>query len=184
MTADGGGWTLVGLVHRATQDSVNEPDDWFTSGNNASALATNTSTDNASPSAFGVADFAAYLSSQGTSLSRFSVEAQADSTVTQTWFKQVDATSFALWFTSDGTQASTLVCSDAALTSDCTSGAIKRTGTTNLEGMTSGSSCPWHMRVNGDGAPGYSGLCTCESGSVFPTNYAGHWGHPLRIWLR
>ena len=184
MTSDGGGWTLVGLVHRATQDSVDEPDDWFTNGNNTSALATNTSTDNASPSAFGVAAFASYLSSQGTSLSRFSVEAQADPTVTQTWFKEVDAISFALWFTSDATQATTSVCSDLALTTDCSSGAIKSAGTTNFEGMTSGSSCGWHMRVNGDAAPSYSGLCTCDGGSLLPTNYAGHWGHPLRIWLR
>ncbi len=185
MTSDGGGWTLVGLVHRANQASVHEPDDWFTNGYDATALTTNTSTDNASPSAFGVAAFSGYIASQGGVQSRFSLHAQADATVEQTWFKTVDATSFALWFSSDGSQASTQVCADEAMTQSCSNGRIINVGsTTNLEGMTTGGGCSWHMRTNGNSSPAYTGICTCDGGSVMVTGYAGHWGHPMRIWIR
>ena len=64
MTTDGGGWTLIGLIHYANQNNVDEPQDWFQSGNgNLGLLASNQFGLNQPPSAFGASLFSSLISS-------------------------------------------------------------------------------------------------------------------------
>jgi hypothetical protein len=185
MTTDGGGWTLVGMIHRATTDNVTEPDDWFANGNNSTPLSTNTMSTNSSPSAFATSNFSSYLSARTSAIvSRFEATAQADTTHTETWYKAVTSSSYSTWFSSDSSQSATLVCEDVSLSSSCTSGKINRSsGSTNLQGMDLGYG-DWHLRTDGDSAAQHSALCAADGGAVMSTSYSGHWGHSLRIWLR
>ena len=193
MTVNGGGWTLMGIVHTATWDHINEPANWFTTGHSTVGLSSNSVVHNEMPSSHGVDRFAAYVASTQR-LARFEVFAADNLAVSQSWFKYADSAAFTEWFNNDVTP--TDVCSDVDMTVSCTSGVIAvapATGSmvdaaTVIEGMTLtayGGTCPLHLRQNTDPGSEGSGICSCTfSSATWPDSYGEHWGNALKIWLR
>jgi hypothetical protein len=65
---------------------------------------------------------------------------------------------------------------------------------TNLDGMLlshygyPSGTCPLHLRLDGDGAPQYTAVCSCTgdaNGNQWHDNALdGHWGNGLLVWLR
>jgi len=187
MTTDGGGWTLVGMVHPADYpNSVDEEYTWFRDGNNASYLPTYDPEWNQEPSSFGTPAFLAYLDSQPAPVARFHLVSNATPTESQTWFKGAPAAAFSEWFADDVTP--TQVCDDVGMSSNCTAPttiAWPGCGGCSLElGMAltnHGIAGSIHTRFNdvGEGPNTYAGVLT-NAGSSGPWSYGGH---ELTIWI-
>jgi cysteine-rich repeat protein len=186
MTRDGGGWGLVGAVHRADVSDVDEPSNWFSAGNNPEALKTNIDTLNASPSGLGTARFEERVGALRHA-ARFDLHAQNDWDTRVTWFKDATPEAYPNWFLDNDVPTS--VCLDPLLTQDCESGTIRSSGTTQLQGMQL-SDHGWeggeiHMRQNSDGSPHFSAVCSSSGGGDWPDDAIdGQWGNGLRIWLK
>ena len=199
MVEDGGGWTLIGMIHRATEDGIHEPQDWFQAGNNQHfSFAANQFLLNAPPSAFGADRFAPILETD--SIARFEVhETLADGSAgpgLEIGYRQIlNAEVFRYWWLSDiGFHGSgdAPFCEDLAMSSGCASTSIdggnnNYTYFGNCVGM-SGSRC-WFTRFNADSQSFASSVATSNwpPGSTPPGPWSGYWngwGHGLKIWLK
>jgi cysteine-rich repeat protein len=191
MTRDGGGWTLVGLVHRANSYNVSEPKAWFTAGNNAGALAFQQETIDASPSAYAATTWQALLGAAGQA--RFDLHAHLDPAVRRSWYKTAQWQGFAEWFNNDSNASQ--VCTNVAMSQNCSSGTIGKVvnDRTELTGMNLNhygyqTDCPLHLRLDSDLGASFSAVCSCTTNynnNAWPDSGGdGHWGNGLRIWLR
>jgi hypothetical protein len=186
------GWTLMAKVNTATMDGVDEPRPWFITESHPEMLATRTFVDNQSPAAHGAYKFAPLITAS--SIARFEIYAALDVTQKAAWYKVVASTaSLQVWFTPNDTTASK-VCTDLALTLNCSNGTISPDGdatvmngmSLNPYGYTANASAAIHMRLNDDNAPGNSGVCsgTLDNDSnKWKDSYNMHWGNGLLIWL-
>ena len=191
MSSDGGGWTLIAMVHPVRAESLPEPAGWFSEPRYTEPLATFglSSSPAEGLSSFGVAPFMAYAVASD-SIARFTIHADEDHDFTYSWFKDVVPSSFARWFDNDTTD--TLVCHDVDMTESCGWGIIKYTtdvtslGVMRLPDELGGSATsPIHMRLDGDVADRYSAICSSTgSRPGWPDSYEDHWGNGLSIWLR
>jgi formylglycine-generating enzyme required for sulfatase activity len=188
MTNDGGGWTLVGIVHPADYTvGVDEEYTWFRDGNNSSYLATNTTVTNEEPSSFGTRVFVDHLGSKSNPVARFDLVNRFDSSLHQSWFKGADAEAFEEWFADDDTP--TIVCDEPDLETSCydastihwdCDGCAVELGM-GLTDYDIGGSI--HMRINDVGA----GPNTWAGVHANATSSAPMWwedGHSLTIWIR
>eukprot|EP00049_Salpingoeca_infusionum_P000321 m.39003 g.39003 ORF g.39003 m.39003 type:complete len:474 (+) comp10277_c0_seq1:81-1502(+) len=196
-----GGWTLVGMVHRCTSYGVNEPNDWFVSGFNRDddSLKSNQDVNNRSPCAHGRDRFLGYvqdLANDGErSILKIVIHAEGNFAQQRTWYKQNNPNVFTTLLTTS-TQGATPTCYNEAMNKGCFSGIIGRSGdVTSFEGYVirtsdggSGDAIGGtvHMRQNSDGSPEFSAVCssTGSHGGWSDSAQDGHWGNPLRIWLR
>ncbi len=189
LTTDGGGWTLVGRVHRAEIDGVLEPVGWFGAGNNPGPLVNDRELLNEAPSAHGSARFIDYFETHPEPVARFRLIGSESGRIEQTWFKGAPLAAYSRWFADDDTP--TPVCADEALSVDCIDGTItSRSGTgradgaTTLAGFDIAPDCPLHMRLDDDLGALRSAVSACDEGLVVPSRYADEWGHGMEIWLR
>jgi len=196
MTTDGGGWTLVGRVNHAASDGVPEPVAWFGAPTGSEGLDSPELTLNASPQSHGASRFAALIDAD-TSLARFELVAGGDLEQSVTWYKRVAAPqSFAAWFSEDDPLASE-VCTDLAMTDNCSDGTVDRTGsdTNNVTvlggmritdvGFADGDPFPIHMRQDNNSNSGVSGVISGTEGLAgWTAGYEDHNGNGLRIYLR
>ena len=191
MTTDGGGWMLVAAVHRTETRGLPEPAGWFAVEQNTAPLVAGELIFEDPLSSHGVAAFDAYVAADPV-LARFTIHAHLDEEQTYSWFKAAEPASFAEWFGNDTTP--TTVCHDPELTDRCEAGRISAyvADATNLEGMVlpepygAGSSAV-HMRLDVNGAPGFSGICSSTGDDpdwADSFDAGGHWGNALTIWLR
>lgn len=198
MTADGGGWTLLAKVHRwHAEPNYDEPLAWFAAERDIASLLDPISYDDrlAASASHGAARIGPILADM--SQARFTIIAEDDATQRATWFKAVDAGIWA-WFSS-GIHEPTWVCTDLAMTENCSTGRIHSDGEiTYLEGMLMShhgftildGGCALHMRHNGDGDGSFfaSSLCSCtfnNDGNAWHDDAIdGHWGNGLEVWLR
>ena len=118
MTTDGGGWTLVAMVH-PTDGTVliDEEYTWFRDGNNPDPLSTNTEVFHAEPSSFGAEPFVNNIWGMEGSVARFTLTSRIAPAESQTWFKGADPSAYAEWFADD--VVPTPVCADPAMSVDC-----------------------------------------------------------------
>lgn len=184
----GGGWTLIAKVDIANKEGADEPKDWFQKANNISGLADASLTVNGGLHSYGTAVWLPYVTA--TTLSRFTTIAQDDLNQKASWHKYAHPNAFAKWFNGDTT--ATQVCKDAAMSANCSSGTIASNGdATVLSGMNltvyGFSGGELHMRLNGDGAPTYTAICSAtgdNQGNAWKDSLDSHWGNGLTIWLR
>jgi hypothetical protein len=116
-----GGWTLVAKVNTADVDGVAEARTWFRFEARSDALATRGFVKNQPPSSHGLARLLP-LARAG-ALARFDLYAELDTSQTARWYKVVASpASFGAWFSNDATPSR--VCTDVALTQNCTNGII------------------------------------------------------------
>jgi hypothetical protein len=187
MTDDGGGWTLIAIVHPARAMSLPEPAGWFGTERYTEPLSTFTLYSAGGLSSFGTAPFLDYVLDEDP-LSRFTIHADEDHDFTYSWFKDVVPDSFTRWFANDTTD--TRVCHDVDMSTDCGWGIIKYTSdVTSLGVMTlpssMGGSGPIHMRLDGDVAAHHTAICSSTGDHPgWPDSYSGHWGNGLSIWLQ
>jgi cysteine-rich repeat protein len=194
MSNDGGGWTLVAKVHRYHQGaSYDEPLGWFAEERDVTTLVNLTSYE----------DRVQALASHGSArldpvmdavqTARFTMIAEDDTDQRATWFKAVDDEVWS-WFSATD-HAATQVCTDVAMSQNCSDGKIVGGPgkVTWFEGMnlsdhgyTAGGDI--HMRHNEDAAPDFSALCSYTFG--YDANawdddaVDGHWGNGLEVWFR
>ena len=172
MTADGGGWMLIAMIHYADQHNINEPQDWFQNGNGPAdgALLTNQLLTNTEPSAHAATTFASLIA--GSSVVRMEAHRNGQDMV-QTRYRQVaSSSSFVNWWL-PGPSVSE-ICDDLAMTTGC--------ATTNMEGGLGGGTNiaeSWVTRMNNDGSSYASSLYREGWGSYF-----NNWGHGFKLWLR
>jgi len=184
----GGGWTLVAKVDTANKGGADEPNDWFQKAMNTGGLASPAMNVNGGLHSWGTAVWLPYL--QATTVARFTVIAQDDVNQKASWHKYAAPAAFAKWFNGDNTP--TAVCKDAAMSSGCTNATIASNGdATNLGGMNLTAygfqGCDLHMRLNNDGAPSYSAVCSCtfdNQGNAWKDSLDTHWGNGLTIWIK
>jgi hypothetical protein len=189
MTGDGGGWTLIAMVHPVRDLFLPEPAGWFGTERHTGPLAAfDLSAESAEVlSSFGTAPFHDYVTERD-SLSRFTIHADEDHDFTYSWFKDVVPESFTRWFDDDTTD--TLVCHDVDMTETCGWGIIQYTSDVTPLGVMTlpasmGGSDPIHMRLDGDIAYSFSAICSSTGDSPdWPDSYLDHWGNGLSIWLR
>jgi len=184
----GGGWTLIAKVNIANVDNLDEPKDWFQQTLRTNLLADAKMANNGNLASYGIAKFTPYLTNA--SLARFTIVAQLDTNQTAAWYKVADPAAAKNWF--NGDSVATKVCTDAAMSKNCTTGVIAYAGdATTLGGMNltsygySGGTI--HMRLNSDGAPSYSAVCSStgdNNGNAWKDSYATHWGNGLLISIR
>lgn len=192
---NGIGWTLMAKIHTANVDSVAEPRPWFVSESHTDMLMFPNFHDNQSPASHGAYKFAPLVNAS--SIARFELHAQLDTTQVATWYKAVaSAASLQSWFTPNDTVASN-VCTDLAMTLNCTQGTISPQEipdgptATALGGMSLTpygytASGPLHMRLDDDMLPMYSGVCSNtfdNDGNKWMDSYDTHWGNGLLIYL-
>jgi cysteine-rich repeat protein len=193
LTTDGGGWTLVAKVSHSNIDNISEPISWFTAGGNASQLSDAAPVLNAPPASTGAAFWQQQLSTA--TVARFTVVAADDLSQRASWFKTANWNSFSKWFNGDATP--TLVCTDLAMTRNCSSATIATTGgsqaSTALGGM---DMAHWgyapagsllHMRLDTDYDPKMSSICSSTlnvNGNAWRDSRWDHWGNGLLIYLR
>jgi hypothetical protein len=187
------GWTLMAKVNIATLDGVDEPRTWFITESHPEMLTTRDFIANQSPASHGAYKFAPLISAES-SIARFEIYAALDVTQKAAWYKVVaSAQSLQVWFTPNDTTASR-VCTDLALTLNCSNGTIAPDGdATIMNGMsltpygyTANASPAIHMRLNDDNSPQNSGVCsgTLDNDSnKWKDSYNMHWGNGLLIWL-
>ncbi|GMV40942.1 MAG: hypothetical protein AMXMBFR64_26580 [Myxococcales bacterium] len=192
MTTDGGGWTLVAKVSTDDRYSIGEPRAWFASQINTQHATSPAVVRYQGLISLGASRFTALI--DGDTLARITVVAEDDDNQRGTWYKRVaSAASFTQWFQNDPTASQ--VCSNLAMTSNCSTGFIRTNGdSTNLDGMTlshhgyPAGSCPIHMRLDGDGASQYTAVCSCtgnNNGNQWHDDAMdGHWGNGLLIYIR
>lgn len=196
MTSSGGGWTLLGKIHRwHAEPNYDEPPDWLADQHDLPALLDVVSYEDrqAASASHGQARIAPMLVS--VELARFTLIAEDDPMQRVSWFKAVDP-GFWAWFTASE-HAPTLVCSDVEMTQDCSTGRIRSDGIiTLLEGMLLihhgyaiyNNDLPIHVRFNGDSPYFLSGVCSStdnyNSNAWHDDAIDGHWGNGLEIWLR
>ena len=194
MTTEGGGWTLVGKVNHADMDGVAEPVDWFGTASNPAGLAVPDLTLNASPESHGAGRFSPIIA-EGASLTRFELIQGGSLDESVEWFKFVRTTnSFESWFSEVDTDAS-MVCTDVAMTANCSDATIQTQGggnnVTALGGMRithylpAGDDYPIHIRQDNNNPSGSSGVISGTVGlAEWTPGYGDHNGNGLRIWLR
>ena len=191
MTTDGGGWMLIAAVHRTETRGLPEPAGWFATEQNTAPLVAGELIFEDPLSSHGVAAFDGYVAAE-VPVARFTIHAHLDEEQTYSWFKATAPSSFAEWFGNDTTP--TTVCHDPELTDRCQEGRLSAFAgdTTSFEGMVlpepygAGSSAI-HMRLDVNGAPGYSGICSSTGDDpdwADAFDAGGHWGNALTIWLR
>jgi hypothetical protein len=195
MTNDGGGWTLIAIVHPAKSMGLPEPAGWFSTERNTDPLSSFTLDPDPVDglSSFGTDPFLDYVNDEGP-LSRFTMHADDDPDFTYSWFKDVVPESFTEWFDHDTTD--TLVCHDVDMSETCGWGIINGHGggggfasVTFLGVMTlpdsMGGTDPIHMRLDSDVAPSYSAICSSAgSHPGWPDSFENQWGNGLSIWLQ
>ncbi|TNF24887.1 MAG: hypothetical protein EP329_24170 [Deltaproteobacteria bacterium] len=194
MVNDGGGWTLVAKVHRQGADTaLDEPDGWFRTLRDEASLLDATSYKDRVPgqASHGQARLSGLTAQPG--LSRFRIVAEDDTAQTAQWFKTVDG-GFWDWMSSTA-HAATQVCSDVAMTQNCSTGDIQGNigGTTNFDGMHLShygytASGNIHMRQNLDASPNFDAVCSStsnyDSNAWHDDAIDGHWGNGLEVWVR
>jgi hypothetical protein len=185
-------WTLMAKVNTASVDGVSEPRTWFITESQPQMLTTRAFIDNQPPAAHGAYKFAPLITAS--SIARFELYAALDATQKAAWYKVVaSAASLQAWFTPNDTTASK-VCTDLALTLNCSNGTIAPDGDATLMsgmsltpyGYTANASLAIHMRLNDDTSPANSGVCsgTLDNDSnKWKDSYNTHWGNGLLIWL-
>ncbi len=180
MTEDGGGWTLIAMIHYADEDNIHEPQEWFQWGYNQSAgLVAGQLQLNEPPSAFGAALFANLVGAG--SLVRLEARQHGGAGRELLFHEIFSSTSFSNWWLS-GTSMSQ-ACHDVAMTSNCFSsdffgGTPHGTRIGQCHGSDPNQRC-WLTRFNSDGENQYSSLYHPPWESYF-----NNWGHGLKIWLR
>jgi hypothetical protein len=127
-------------------------------------------------------------------VARFEIYAALDTTQKATFYKEVaSAASLQVWFTANDTTASR-VCTDLALTLNCSNATIAPDGDATLMGGMSLTPYGYttagqviHMRLNDDNAPQNSGVCSDtldNDNNKWQDSYNQHWGNGLLIWIR
>ena len=196
MTTDDGGWILVAKVHRwHVEPNYDEPAGWFAREHDTETLVDALSyearlTANAS---HGEARIGPAIPS--VTLARFILIAEDDVTQRLNWYKGV-ADDLWSWFSVED-HGATLVCTDLAMTQNCSEGRILAgLDPTWLEGMfmndygfsTIQNPCSIHMRHNEEANFYPSGVSSCtgnNDGNAWHDDAIdGHWGNGLEIWLR
>lgn len=194
MTVDEGGWTLVAEVHRSHGQGADEPDDWFQRLRDEAALRDAFVEVDRVPgqASHGQARIAALAAISN--LARFRVVAENDPEQGATWFKVADA-GLPHWFSPVAHEATT-VCSDLAMTLDCSEGKIGPGGdlwpdVVTLDGMNLVAAGylaggPLHMRLNGSLDPSFDAVCSYTSdydGNAWNDTNQDHWGNGLQVWV-
>lgn len=194
---DGGGWMLAAKVDRWHEGSAsaNEPRGWF-GGNalNLSLLLDDISRDSAGNSLHTHGGQRLQkVWEGGISQARFVLIAENNTAQRATWFKGITDNTFLQWFSATSHTA-TPVCTNEAMTANCRTGDIRSVngGVTALDGMylhevnaAWGDSGELHMRLNEDGSPSYSGVCSYTFDDPdWADSASSHWGNGLEIWLR
>jgi acyl-[acyl carrier protein]--UDP-N-acetylglucosamine O-acyltransferase len=195
MVSDEGGWTLVAKVDRQHADNaVSEPNGWFALERKPAELLDTASRENTSTgqASHGATRLAA-LRTAGATRARFTVIAEDDVNQRASWYKAVVDATFTSWFSSTGHTA-TQVCSNLAMSANCSSGDILSPvgGVAVMDGMnlshygfTAGE---LHMRLDNGEAPAYDAVCSStgnNNGNAWRDDAIdGHWGNGLEIWLR
>lgn len=192
MTTDGGGWTLMAKVNIDDRYSVGEPHNWFSQQLQVAQALTPGLVRNQGLVSLGAGRFGALV--DGDTLARITVVAEDDPNQTATWFKRVaSSASLTQWFDNDATV--TQQCTDVAMTANCSTGYIGRSGdVTALVGMTLSTfgypagGGTLHMRLDGDGASQYTSVCSStanNNGNQWHDDALdGHWGNGLLVWIR
>lgn len=190
MTNDGGGWTLVAKVNTAQTNGLSEPHGWFNQQLNTTNAKTPGMVKDQGLASMGASRFAGMIG--GATIAKFELVAEDDYNQRAYWYKKVASTaSFQAWFNSDPTAS--LTCSNLAMTANCSNDRIAVVGdSTALGGMYLShhgyaSSGYLHMRLDGDGAPTYSAVCSYtfdNNGNSWHDDYSSHWGNGLLVWIR
>ena len=175
MTTDGGGWTLIGMVHYANEDDLSEPQDWFGSGNNAAPLPYGTLLTDTAPSAFGGASLSPLLQ-DGHVIVRFEAHERGGSRVERGYRRVASAASLSAWWTSSSTDSSE-TCVDLDLTSSCNDHSLQGGVGDGTNFGPAGQE--WLTRLDEDGSSYASSIYN----SRWP-GYWNNWGHGLKVWLR
>ncbi len=196
MKTDGGGWTLLAKVHRWHGGELyDEPSGWFALERDTEALLDPISYESRFPGSASHGEARMGPMIPGVTLARFTLIAEDDSLQRATWFKGVDTGIWA-WFSANE-HASTLVCTDLAMTQDCWAGKIRSDGEqTMLAGMLLShhgyslayEGCTVAMRLPGDSSPESTSVCSCtldrDNNAWNDDATSEHWGNGLEIWLR
>ena len=194
METDGGGWILAAKLHRYHDGpGYDEPRGWWSQLADEGSLRDGTSYANRVP---GQASHGmGRLQPVGAQLARFVLIAEDDEAQRAVWFKAVDAGIWD-WFSHRAHEA-TLVCTDVAMSENCTMGRIQGSPTNitgfggmnlNDHGYTTQGRI--HMRLDGDPGSGTQRSGVCSDTINFDNNawrdsaVDGHWGNGLEIWLR
>jgi len=194
MTTDGGGWTLLAKVHRQTNGgaSIPEPSGWLQTLRDPGSLADPTSYLDRLPGQASHGQARLGPLAGAATLSRFVLIAENDTAQRAAWYKVVDG-GFWSWLTATP-HAATTVCSDVAMTANCSSGDLINPvdGVAWFNGMslthhgyTAGGVI--HMRHDENESPQYDALCSHtqdNDGNAWHDTGLTHWGNGLEIWLR
>jgi hypothetical protein len=189
VNSDGGGWTLIAMIHYAGHNNVVEPQTWYQDGNNViDKLWTNQFQTNQQPSAFGAELFVPLLGPG--SIARIEAhQTQGPSQVRTVYRDVATSASFRNWWLQ--TAGASQVCEDLDLTDGCESMAYigdDGGGTTDTYTPVGLCSQPvpdfsqplcWITRFNGDDQIHASGVAVNSW-----TGYWTTWGNGLKIWLR
>ncbi len=189
MSEDGGGWTLIAMVHFADTDSIDEPQNWLQNGNNQHpSFSANQFLTNAPPSAFGADRFVPILGPG--SIARLELYENGGTGFEKVYRQIASPENFRNWWLPGGTlpnQGQSQVCEDLAMSIGCTSSAMN--GGLNSMNPTWVGRCPapssadpelcWAARFNSDGQEYASSINRAGWNS-----YSNGWGQGLKIWLR
>lgn len=183
-----GGWVLLAMIHPSDRHDLPEPNGWFAATIDPEALTSPIPVKNAGLASLGA--FGLIGAIEPTTLVEFELLAEDDTTQTASWYKAVGSPlSFLSWFDDDAEP--TLVCSDVAMTQNCSMNVIAFNGdATFLGGMSLShygySGLTLHMRDDDDLAPQFSGISSHTfdaDGNAWHDDYSTHWGNALRVWL-
>ncbi len=188
-----GGWTLAAKVHKYHSGaSTDEPNDWFSQLRDEASLTDGLVYADRDPGQ--ASHGAARLGPLGdvSGLSKFVFIAEDDDNQRVEYFKAL-APDWTDWM-SDTAHATTQVCTDEAMSQNCSEGDILGGAglVTSFDGMTMSivgySGGVWHMRQNNDDAPQYSALCSSTGnadGNAWNDDAIdGHWGNGMEIWVK
>ncbi len=194
MTTDGGGWSLLAKVNPADQDSPprSRPVGWLAMELAVEQLQTPDLVLNGPLASLGSTRFEPIISA-GT-VARVELVAADDFSVRVAWYKEVIAPDgLNTWF--DFSDMPSEVCTDAAMTMNCSAGTIAPTGGGNSPTILSGmeldvfgytAGFPIHMRLSDDGSTrsGVNSSTLDNDGNAWPDSYSASWGNALLIWIR
>lgn len=181
------GWTLIGKVNTANIDGINEPQNWFQSGQNTSKVLSPVDEVNKPMAALGintvnkidhknVAEF-------------FIISEDYDDQIR--FYKEVTQNNIENWFvSSEVTNVKT--CLDSKLTNSCVSNTFSKGTTYILSGMNiskQGYSATGdlHFRFNENSSPHHSSLCSHSfnyDNNKWGDIYNDHWGNALLIYIK
>jgi UDP-3-O-[3-hydroxymyristoyl] glucosamine N-acyltransferase len=195
METDGGGWTLAATVDRYhSGTTMSEPNGWFGLGHslNPSRLLDDVSRDSSPVLSSHGGTRLAKLHQAGLSQARFTLIAENDVGQRASWYKAIVDDTFLSWFSSTR-HTSTQVCSNVAMSANCSSGDLLAGGVTIFDGMNLAqygypADGDIHMRMDNDPSSSFSALCSHtgnRGGNAWhDAAIDGHWGNGLELWLR